>query len=116
MKTGLHRSEDFSRDFDLQYRYYLDRAGEEVAERFLEAVLATLRVLVSQPEAPEAGPRRKFKHPLLVDLRSFRVGHPFEAHLIFYRYTGAELFVERLMHGARDLPRRLTEPPGSETD
>jgi len=32
--------------------------------------------------------------------------------LIFYRHDGERLFAERLMHGARDLPRRLVEPPG----
>jgi hypothetical protein len=30
---------------------------------------------------------------------------------IFYRHNSAELSAERLMHGARDLPRRLLEPP-----
>jgi len=112
MKPTLHRSDYFNCDFDLQYRYYLERAGEEIAEQFLEAVLATLRLLVDQPEA---GPRRTFRHPALADMRSFRVIRPFEAHLIFYRPSGSDLFAERLMHGARDLPRRLREPPGSET-
>ena len=111
MKPTLHRSEYFNRDFELQYCYYLDRAGKEIAEQFLEAVLTTLRLLVGQPEA---GPRRTFRHPALRDMRSFRATRPFQAHMIFYRYTGAELFAERLMHGARDLPRRLREPPGSE--
>ena len=32
---------------------------------------------------------------------------------LFYRHDSAELFAERLMHGARDLPRRLADPPGS---
>ena len=54
MKSALHRSNYFNCDFDLQYRYYLGRAGEETAERFLEAVLATLRLLVAQPEALSA--------------------------------------------------------------
>jgi hypothetical protein len=31
--------------------------------------------------------------------------------LIFYRYDGTTLCAERVVHGARDLPRRLTEPP-----
>ena len=111
MKRTLHRSDYFNSEFDLRYRYYLGLAGEEVAERFLKAVLATLRLLVAQPEA---GSRRMFRHPALRDMRSFRVERPFEAHLIFYRCPGTELFAERLMHGARDLPRRLREPPESE--
>ena len=32
-------------------------------------------------------------------------------HLIFYRVTGQTLGIERIMHGARDLPRRLLETP-----
>jgi plasmid stabilization system protein ParE len=31
--------------------------------------------------------------------------------LIFYRNNGDALSIERVMHGARDLPRRLLEPP-----
>ena len=34
MKRTLHRSNYFNCDFDLQYRYYLERAGEETAERY----------------------------------------------------------------------------------
>ncbi len=45
MSLELHRSEDFNRDFDLQYRWYLEHAGEVLAERYLEALLATLRLL-----------------------------------------------------------------------
>ena len=33
--------------------------------------------------------------------------------LVFYRLTETELIAERLMHGARDLPRRQVEPPGA---
>jgi plasmid stabilization system protein ParE len=39
---------------------------------------------------------------------------PFRVHLIFYRVEGECLVVFRVMHGMRDLPRRLIEPPGSE--
>ena len=110
MKLALHRSDDFHGDFDLQYRWYLEQAGEAVAERYLDAVLAALRLLATQPGL---GHRRKFRHRTLRGIRSFRLPSPFEVHLIFYRHNSAELFAERLMHGARDLPRRLVEPPGS---
>jgi toxin ParE1/3/4 len=110
MKLALQRSKDFNRDFDLQYRWYLERAGEAVAERYLGAMLATLRLLAAQPDL---GRRRKFRHPDLQGIRSFRLAAPFEAYLLFYRHNSAELSAERLMHGARDLPRRLVELPGS---
>jgi hypothetical protein len=54
--------------------------------------------------------RRKFRHPLLRDLYSFPVEHPFQKILIFYRVTENILQAWRLMHGARDLPHRLVEP------
>lgn len=109
MNLALHRSDDFNRDFDLQYRWYLEQAGEAVAENYLQALLRTLRLLASQPEL---GRLRKFRHPALRGIRSFRLASPFEVHLIFYRFHSGELFAERLMHGARDLPRRLVEPAG----
>jgi len=75
----------------------------------LNAVLATLRLLATQPDL---GRRRKFRHSALRGIRSFRLTSPFGVHFIFYRHNSAELSAERLMHGARDLPRRLVEPPG----
>lgn len=110
MKLPLHRSDDFNRDFELQYQWFLENAGEAVAGRYLDAVLATLRLLATQPGL---GRLRKFRHPTLQGIRSFRMASPFEAHLLFYRHNSAGLFAERLMHGARNLPKRLAEPPGS---
>jgi hypothetical protein len=34
--------------------------------------------------------------------------------LIFYRHDETTLYVERSIHGARDLPRRLTQPPAAD--
>ena len=107
MKLSLHRAEKFNADFDQQYNWYLEQAGEELAERFLNAVEITLQSLLAQPDL---GRRRKFRHSALTGIRSFQVKSPFQNILIFYRHTAAELSVERLMHGSRDLPRRLAEP------
>ena len=111
MKLVLHRADDFNTDFDLQYRWYLDHANESVAERYLIAVQTTLQLLATQPDL---GRCRKFRDPRLRDIRSFRLVSPFGVHVVFYRHSVTELFVERLMYGGRDLPRRLVEPPGSE--
>lgn len=108
MKLPLHRADDFNTDFRQRYSWYLEQENEELAERFLAAVETTLQKLLIQPTL---GSRRKFRNPLLVGLRSFRVEPPFRKVLIFYRYSANELSVERLIHGARDLPRRLLEPP-----
>jgi plasmid stabilization system protein ParE len=111
MSVALHRSDYFNEDFDLQYRWYLREAGEALAERYFAAVLASLHFL---RQNPGVGRERKFQHEALKGLRSFRVERPFHRHIIFYRSTETELSVERVMHGTRDLPRRLQEPPGSE--
>jgi hypothetical protein len=47
----------------------------------------------------------------LKGLRSIPVARPFQQILIFYRSTETMLQAVRLMDGARDLPRRLAEPP-----
>jgi toxin ParE1/3/4 len=107
MKLSLQRADEFNADFEQQYRWYADQAGEEIAERFLRAVADTLPRLAEQPDL---GRRRKFRHPLLRDLFSFPVERPFQKILIFYRVTENTLQAWRLMHGARDLPRRLAEP------
>jgi toxin ParE1/3/4 len=109
MNQALHRSPFFNEDFDRQYRWYLAEAGEEVAERYYNAVLGTLRELARQPGL---GRKRCFRHSELQNLRSFRVEPPFNIHIIFYRTNDRVMTAERVMHGARDLPRRLTEPPG----
>jgi len=107
MKLSLQRADEFNADFDRQYRWYAEKAGEELAERFLRAVADTLPWLA---EHPDFGRRRKFHHPMLRELFSFPVNRPFQQLLIFYRVTGNSLQAWRLMHGARDLPRRLVEP------
>ena len=110
MSLALRRSDDFNRDFEHSYRWYLEQAGEEVAEGFLAAVLATLRQLATHPGL---GVQRRFRRASLRGIRSFKVEAPFAVILVFYRFTETELIAERLMHGARDLPRRLVEPPGA---
>ena len=107
MKPSPQRADEFNADFDQQYRWYAEQAGEKLAERFLRAIADTLPLLAEQPDL---GRRRKFRHPMLRDLRSFQVERPFQNILIFYRVNENTLQAWRLMHGARDLPRRLAEP------
>jgi len=96
-------------DLTHQYRWYLDNAGVEVAERFLAAFDDTVARLAEQPEL---GKRRRFQARELAGIRSLPAGGRFGRHLIFYRSGASALSIERVMHGARDLPRRLLEPPG----
>jgi plasmid stabilization system protein ParE len=88
----------------------VDEAGEALAWRFFTAVDSTLATLARRPDL---GRVRHFRNPRLRGLRSFRVEPPFDRLLIFYRAPESTLQAWRLMHGARDLPHRLVEPPGN---
>ena len=96
-------------DMTLQYQWYAENADLEVAERYLMAVDDTIQRLASHPEL---GIRRHFQSLDLAGIRSFPVARPFDKHLVFYQ-AADHLSIERIMHGARDLPRRLLgEPEG----
>lgn len=106
MSLLVHKADAFVVDVATQFAWYVQHAGEVVAWRFFESVNATLSALA---EHPAKGRRRQFQHKALRELRSFPVREPFDRFLIFYRATPDKLEVWRLMHGARDLPRRLSE-------
>jgi plasmid stabilization system protein ParE len=82
--------------------------GLEVGQRYLETLETTLNLLRSNPAL---GRERRFRNPKLKGIRSFRVNPPFNQHVIFYRFYASALFAERVVHGARDLPRRLLQSP-----
>lgn len=111
MSLVLQQSDDFREDFALRALWYVRKAGAEIARRFQESVDATLRKLCLHPEL---GRIRHFQHPKLQGLRSFHIERPFHRSLIFYRVHEDALQAVRLIHGARDLPRKLVEPPDSE--
>jgi len=111
MSASFRRNPFFTADVQKEFDWYWGEAGEKVAWRFEAAVERTLRRIARQPGI---GRPRQFSHPMLQGLRSFRVEPPFKRLLIFYRIEGDWIEAWRLMHGARDLPRRLVELP--ETD
>ena len=108
MPLTLRQSDVFLADVEAQFRWYLAEAGREVAQRYRLAVQATLARLV---ELPDLGRLRFADDPELIGLRSCTVIKPFNKQLLFYRVVGEALIAERTIHGARDLPRRLKEPP-----
>ena len=108
MTLVIEKSPSFHTAVTSQFRWYKDEAGEELAWRFFNAVDMTIHKLSSQPDL---GRRRRFRHPALRELWSYRVEPPFSRLLIFYRVTERGLNIWRLMHGARDLSHRLLEPP-----
>jgi plasmid stabilization system protein ParE len=105
--TSLERLPDFARDYEAQFDWYVCKAGRPVALRFEQAVEMTFIRLSRQPTL---GRVRRFSHPKLAGLRSLAVVSPFDRILIFYRIHQNTIIVWRLMHGARNLSRRLLEP------
>jgi toxin ParE1/3/4 len=111
VKLSLQHAGFFWEDMARQVDWYRDEASPEVAERFVDAVETTLNFLARQP----ALGRARFRNwPELAGIRSYRVCKPFHRFLIFYRHDDSTLFAERLIHGGRDLPRRLLELPRAE--
>jgi plasmid stabilization system protein ParE len=106
MILAVQKADSFKADFERQFAWYVENAGDAVAWRFQAALDTTLLKLARQPDF---GRPRRFRHPLLRDLRSSPLTRPFNRLLIFYRVRGAALQAWRLLHGARDLPRRLVE-------
>jgi toxin ParE1/3/4 len=109
MIPGVFISTRAEHDLTLQYRWYLENAGEDIAERYLRAVDDTIRLVADRPDL---GRLRHFAAVELAGIRSHRIRKPFDSHLLFYS-SGEGLRVERVMHGARDLPERLVESPGA---
>ena len=113
MNLTVEQSDDFWTDLLRQVDWYRDRAGSEIAERYVNAVEATLGKLA---KAPGIGRLRFKKWPELAGIHSWRVQKPYQRHLIFYRFDDQKLFAERILHGGRDLPRRLLQPPDATED
>ncbi len=112
MSRAIQRAELFEEDFARQFAWYAREANATIAWRFHAELGITLRRLSNRPDL---GRIRHFRDPRLHKLRSCAVDKPFGKLLIFYRTTEDTLYAVRLMHGARDLPRRLLETPGSES-
>jgi toxin ParE1/3/4 len=98
-KLRLVLSEAVAADIVEQADWYEEQSGPTLAQRWETAVTSTLLRVV---ENPQAGSLCTFSHAELSNVR--RVLIPgFPKHLVFYRLRGAEIFVLRVLHGARDL-------------
>lgn len=104
MSVGVSISGRAEADLTREYRWYLENADQQVADRFLRAFDMSVARLA---RTPTLGHKHKFRAPELRGIRSFPVSRPFAVHLIFYKVMGDSLSIDRVMHGARDLPRRL---------
>ena len=108
---SLFKSDDFLADVERQFEWYQANAPGEIAERFLDAVEATCRLL---NQHPLIGPRVGLLHSRLQEWRFVLVFRPFQKHVLFYEVKDGDVVLRRTMHGHRDFSRRLSEPPQPE--
>jgi toxin ParE1/3/4 len=108
MILEIRQSDFFWADMLKQLDWYRDNAGADVASRYVDAVQITVEKLAAQPDL---GRLRFGNFAELKGIRSVRVQPPYHRHLLFYRFDRKTLFAERVIHGARDLPRRLIQSP-----
>ena len=76
------------------------------AGEYVDAVQATVEKLANRSDL---GLLRFKKSPELKGIRSLQVHAPYQRHLNSYRFDDEALFAERIIHGARDFPRRLLQ-------
>jgi plasmid stabilization system protein ParE len=106
---SVRKADDFVADIERPFDWYFAAAGWDVANRYLDAVEVTCRLL---QQRPNLGPRAGFTHPRLKEWRFFLLSRPLNQHILFYELAGTDVVMRRTMRGQRDLPRRLLEAPG----
>jgi plasmid stabilization system protein ParE len=82
MSLAIQRAAFFISDFEIQFAWYVEKAGADLAWRFQSALDRSLTKLSVQPDL---GRIRHFRNPKLSGLRSYQVKRPFQKLLIFYR-------------------------------
>ena len=84
-----------------QTDWYAAQSGESLAKRWEKAVTAAVLRVVSRPAS---GTPCTFQASELRGVRRTTISG-FPKHLLLYRFDGEEVFVLRVVHGARDLER-----------
>ena len=87
------------RDITETAEYLESNAGMEMADRFVDAVMAELELLSKMPQMGALG---GFRSEEARDIRRWPITN-FERWLIFYDPTGSPVEVVRVLHGARDI-------------
>jgi toxin ParE1/3/4 len=92
------------RDVEEAVDYYAEKAGAEVALRFVDAIKNAYRAISSRPAI--GSPR--YAHELeLPGLRSRKIAR--FPYLIFYLERDDHIDVWRIIHGQRDIPAWMIE-------
>lgn len=84
-----------------QADWYRDQSGRRLALRWENAVTSALKQIVRHPFS---GSPCSFRSSELLDIRRAMIPN-FPKHLLFYRFKEGEVFVLRIIHGARDLEK-----------
>jgi len=103
---SVRKTDAFIADVEQQFEWYALNAEAEIADRYLDAVEASVRLLERHPQL---GPIAGFNHPRLREWRFFVVFRPFHKHILFYEIAGGDVVMRRAMHGGRNLPQRFLE-------
>jgi toxin ParE1/3/4 len=82
-----------------QADWYAARSGRGVARRWENAVASAISFIIRRPAA---GSSCTFSAPELKGVRRMSISR-FPRHLLFYRFDEDEVFILRVVHGARDL-------------
>jgi toxin ParE1/3/4 len=84
-----------------QAEWYAAQTGQPLAQRWQRAVTTAISLLLTRPAT---GAPCRFRSPALRDVRRATISG-FPKHLLFYRFDNDEVFILRVVHGARDLER-----------
>ena len=102
-KNRLVLSDAAVADIVEQAEWYSSQSGTALAGRWERAVTSAILRVVSRPTT---GAPCTFRSSELRDVRRMAI-RGFPKHLLFYRVDSGEIFVLRVVHGARDLERLL---------
>jgi len=86
-------------DILAQADWYELQSDRKLATRWERSVTSSVLRLVRMPRS---GQLCGFTLQALQDVRRFPISG-FRSHLIFYRFSNNEIYVLRVLHGARDL-------------
>jgi len=102
-KNRLVLSDAAVADIVEQAEWYSTQSGTAFAGRWEKAVISAILRVASRPTT---GAPCTFQSSVLRNVRRTAI-RGFPKHLLFYRFDSGEIFVLRVVHGARDLEHLL---------
>lgn len=102
-KNRLVLSDAAAADIVEQADWYQRQSGPALAERWENAATSAITRVVSRPAV---GTPCEFRSRELRTLRRANIPG-FRKHLLFYTFDSEEVFIIRVVHGARDLEQLL---------